>query len=194
MYSFFSAGTKSSKKQVDISDEIISKPLAEQAENDVEQKVRRRHKNKVHKDSERTIMITESASQNISHDQVVSHDQTGSDISSHKPSDKSVPNSNQSSHSNDTNSKSGKLILKEKVENGAVNNAKQKVDQKLSDGQSIEVDQWSQNQQIVLEWALKQYPKGTDQRWEKIAEHVPGKTKVRPSKVCRHRFCTSTNY
>ncbi|KAH3716088.1 hypothetical protein DPMN_058804 [Dreissena polymorpha] len=28
------------------------------------------------------------------------------------------------------------------------------------------------------EWALKQYPKGTDQRWEKIAEHIPGKSKV----------------
>ena len=39
-------------------------------------------------------------------------------------------------------------------------------------------DTWSQNQQVILEWALRQYPKGTDQRWEKIAEHIPGKNKV----------------
>ncbi|XP_064613964.1 dnaJ homolog subfamily C member 1-like [Liolophura sinensis] len=38
-------------------------------------------------------------------------------------------------------------------------------------------DSWTQNQQMILEWALKQYPKGTDQRWERIADHIPGKTK-----------------
>ncbi len=37
---------------------------------------------------------------------------------------------------------------------------------------------WSQNQQKILEWALTQYPKGTSERWEKIAEHIPGKNKV----------------
>lgn len=37
---------------------------------------------------------------------------------------------------------------------------------------------WTQNQQKILEWALTVYPKGTGQRWEKIAEHIPGKTKV----------------
>ena len=37
---------------------------------------------------------------------------------------------------------------------------------------------WTQNQQKILEWALTQYPKGTSERWEKIAEHIPGKTKV----------------
>ena len=39
-------------------------------------------------------------------------------------------------------------------------------------------DLWSQNQQVILEWALRQYPKGTEQRWEKVAEHIPGKNKV----------------
>ena len=38
---------------------------------------------------------------------------------------------------------------------------------------------WSQNQQKILEWALTQYPKGTTERWDKIAEHIPGKTKAR---------------
>ena len=37
---------------------------------------------------------------------------------------------------------------------------------------------WSQNQQKILEWTLTQYPKGTPERWDKIAEHIPGKTKV----------------
>ena len=37
---------------------------------------------------------------------------------------------------------------------------------------------WSQNQQKILEWALNQFPKGTAERWDKIAEHIPGKTKV----------------
>ncbi|CAG5121782.1 unnamed protein product, partial [Candidula unifasciata] len=36
---------------------------------------------------------------------------------------------------------------------------------------------WTQNQQTIFEWALKQFPKGTDQRWEKIAEQIPGKSK-----------------
>ncbi|XP_056008363.1 dnaJ homolog subfamily C member 1-like [Ostrea edulis] len=38
-------------------------------------------------------------------------------------------------------------------------------------------DDWNKNQQTILEWALRQYPKGTDQRWEKIAQHLPGKSK-----------------
>lgn len=39
-------------------------------------------------------------------------------------------------------------------------------------------EDWNKNQQTILEWALRQYPKGTEQRWEKIAEHLPGKSKV----------------
>ena len=37
---------------------------------------------------------------------------------------------------------------------------------------------WSQNQQKILEWALAQFPKGTAERWDKIAEHIPGKSKA----------------
>ncbi|XP_061410751.1 dnaJ homolog subfamily C member 1 [Lethenteron reissneri] len=36
---------------------------------------------------------------------------------------------------------------------------------------------WSQNQQKLLELALQQFPRGTAERWEKIAKCVPGKTK-----------------
>ncbi|RUS74885.1 hypothetical protein EGW08_017350, partial [Elysia chlorotica] len=36
---------------------------------------------------------------------------------------------------------------------------------------------WTQNQQTIFEWALKQYPKGTEARWDKVADHIPGKSK-----------------
>ncbi|XP_078283836.1 dnaJ homolog subfamily C member 1 isoform X2 [Rhinoraja longicauda] len=39
------------------------------------------------------------------------------------------------------------------------------------------VELWNQNQQKLLELALQQYPKGTSERWDKIAKCVPGKTK-----------------
>ncbi|XP_072910746.1 dnaJ homolog subfamily C member 1 isoform X3 [Hemitrygon akajei] len=38
-------------------------------------------------------------------------------------------------------------------------------------------EMWNQNQQKLLELALQQYPKGTSERWDKIAKCVPGKTK-----------------
>lgn len=39
-------------------------------------------------------------------------------------------------------------------------------------------DIWTQNQQKLLELALQQYPRGTAERWDKIAKVVPGKSKV----------------
>lgn len=39
-------------------------------------------------------------------------------------------------------------------------------------------EMWTQNQQKLLEMALQQYPKGTAERWDKIAKVVPGKSKV----------------
>lgn len=38
---------------------------------------------------------------------------------------------------------------------------------------------WTQNQQKLLELALQQFPRGTAERWDRIAKVVPGKTKVR---------------
>jgi len=49
---------------------------------------------------------------------------------------------------------------------------------------------WSQNQQKILEWALAQYPKGTAERWDKIAEHIPGKS--RTDCVQRYKFIVET--
>lgn len=57
-------------------------------------------------------------------------------------------------------------------EESACNNAQDGV--KITD----DSEDWNKNQQTILEWALRQYPKGTEQRWEKIAEHLPGKSKV----------------
>lgn len=37
---------------------------------------------------------------------------------------------------------------------------------------------WTQNQQRLLELALQQYPRGTAERWDRIAKVVPGKSKV----------------
>ena len=39
-------------------------------------------------------------------------------------------------------------------------------------------EEWTQNQQKIFEWGLSNFPKGTAERWEKIAEHIPGKDKV----------------
>lgn len=37
---------------------------------------------------------------------------------------------------------------------------------------------WTQSQQKLLELALQQYPRGTAERWDRIAKVVPGKSKV----------------
>lgn len=60
---------------------------------------------------------------------------------------------------------------------------------KLSD---VEPDKtWTQNQQTIFEWALKQFPKGTEARWEKVAEHIPGKSKVSFTLVDKTTFIKS---
>ena len=45
-------------------------------------------------------------------------------------------------------------------------------------------DVWSQVQQQALESSLKKFPKGTTERFERIANKVPGKTKQQ----CIQRF------
>lgn len=53
---------------------------------------------------------------------------------------------------------------------------------------------WTQSQQRLLELALQQYPKGSSDRWDKIAKCVPSKSKVgeagpepaAPGAVCLH--------
>merc|ERR1711894_209624 len=50
----------------------------------------------------------------------------------------------------------------------------------------IPEDPWSQAQQKAFETAIKQFPKGATERWERIANKVPGKTKEQ----CIQRFKT----
>ncbi|KAK7109665.1 dnaJ homolog subfamily C member 1-like [Littorina saxatilis] len=45
------------------------------------------------------------------------------------------------------------------------------------EGGGTDGDTWTQNQQVIFEWALRHFPKSTDKRWDKIAEQIPGKTK-----------------
>jgi len=56
----------------------------------------------------------------------------------------------------------------------------------VKDEKSQDDGGWSQNQQKIFEWALAQYPKGTAERWDKIAEHIPGKNKT--DCVARFKF------
>ncbi len=42
------------------------------------------------------------------------------------------------------------------------------------------VSGWSQKEQNQLETAMKSIPKGTPERWQRIAECVPSKTLVSP--------------
>lgn len=44
--------------------------------------------------------------------------------------------------------------------------------------EKAETSVWTQNQQTLLEYALQQFPRGTSERWDRIAKVVPGKTKV----------------
>ncbi|XP_066580788.1 dnaJ homolog subfamily C member 1 [Amia ocellicauda] len=50
-------------------------------------------------------------------------------------------------------------------------------DRKAQDHGPVPEEVWTQNQQKLLELALQQYPRGTAERWDKIAKVVPGKSK-----------------
>ena len=55
---------------------------------------------------------------------------------------------------------------------------------KLGETEAEQEDVWSQEQQKHLEAALSQFPKGTNERWERIAGRVEGKSKEQ----CMMRF------
>ena len=57
---------------------------------------------------------------------------------------------------------------------------------KLGENEGQEEDVWSQDQQKSLELALSHFPKGTSERWDRIATKVEGKTKEQ----CMLRFKT----
>lgn len=50
---------------------------------------------------------------------------------------------------------------------------------KAEEGASSDASQWSQPQQKALENALIKFPKGTSERWVKIAKCVPEKNMVK---------------
>jgi len=52
------------------------------------------------------------------------------------------------------------------------------------EGDETADDEWSQVQQKALEQALAQYPKGTNERWDRISSRVDGKSKDQ----CMTRF------
>lgn len=55
---------------------------------------------------------------------------------------------------------------------------KQKTRVKTDENAEESVKNWSQQQQKALEEALARFPKGCSDRWDRIGEHVPDKTKV----------------
>merc|ERR1712058_198982 len=57
---------------------------------------------------------------------------------------------------------------------------------KLGENEGQEEESWSQEQQKALESALSQFPKGTSERWDRIANKVEGKNKEQ----CMLRFKT----
>ena len=78
------------------------------------------------------------------------------------------------------------LIKQQQPQNDADSRTRDEAvkDEKQDDGANILVHSgvescaWTQRQQKVLEKALSLFPKGTDARWDKIADAVPGKSKV----------------
>ena len=193
LFALSGSNPKTSKKNIAISDSIISHPDTEaeiigakenNSVEDPENKVRKRTRHKPADNSERTLMISKIPVSAGKQTGTSSKSQTGSLTSDNKNltgSNKSADNSS-SVASESTNQSCDKLVNN----NGAENKAKSviskqsqaKTSANSADKDSADGDVWSQNQQVILEWALRQYPKTTEQRWEKIAEHIPGKNKV----------------
>jgi len=96
--------------------------------------------------------------------------------------------STQSENSDEEVDEDGYLVLKPtKVEEYVIPEQKKKQKTKggkLGDSEQTETDIWSQEQQKSLETALSQFPKGTSERWDRIAGKVDGKSKEQ----CMLRF------
>ena len=97
-------------------------------------------------------------------------------------------NSTESEYSDEEVDEDGYLVLKPtKVEEYVIPEQKKKQKTKggkLGEVEETEADVWSQEQQKSLETALSQFPKGTSERWDRIAGKVDGKTKEQ----CMLRF------
>jgi len=99
-----------------------------------------------------------------------------------------IDNSTESEYSDEEVDEDGYLVLKPtKVEEYVIPEEKKKKKTKggkLGEAEETEADVWSQEQQKSLETALSQFPKGTSERWDRIAGKVDGKTKEQ----CMLRF------
>ncbi|KAL3832299.1 hypothetical protein ACJMK2_023953 [Sinanodonta woodiana] len=153
---------KSLKKSAEISDNIISRKekydddtLKDNIDNK-EDNLRKRPRPKQQKDIERTILISK--------EPVKSCDSAKEPIKSSLDSFSKTKN------------KTSSEINGDKI-NGDIRKPDHEVAGPLVNSRE-DASLWTKNQQAILEWALKMYPKGSDQRWEKIAEHIPGKSKA----------------
>ncbi|KAF6301626.1 DnaJ heat shock protein family (Hsp40) member C2 [Rhinolophus ferrumequinum] len=77
-----------------------------------------------------------------------------------------------------------KAFDKFKKEHGVVPQADNATPSERFEGPCTDFTPWTTEEQKLLEQALKTYPANTPERWEKIAEAVPGRTK----KDCMKRY------
>lgn len=77
-----------------------------------------------------------------------------------------------------------KAFDKFKKEHGVASQADSAAPSERFEGPCIDSTPWTTEEQKLLEQALKTYPVNTPERWEKIAEAVPGRTK----KDCMRRY------
>ncbi|EPY83895.1 DnaJ (Hsp40), subfamily C, member 2 isoform 2 isoform 2-like protein [Camelus ferus] len=77
-----------------------------------------------------------------------------------------------------------KAFDKFKKEHGVVSQADNATPSERFEGPCTDFTPWTTEEQKLLEQALKTYPVNTPERWEKIAEAVPGRTK----KDCMKRY------
>ena len=77
-----------------------------------------------------------------------------------------------------------KAFDKFKKEHGVVPQADNATPSERFEGPCTDFTPWTTEEQKLLEQALKTYPVNTPERWEKIAEAVPGRTK----KDCMKRY------
>ncbi|GFR90677.1 DnaJ homolog subfamily C member 1-like [Elysia marginata] len=171
-----SSDFRSQPAAVKISDNIISQPDSAAAsvdEGDAPgQHIRKRQRpTKIPQSSERTLMISNKGAAVQSTDNGV----VGG-TAKLKPQTFSVAAGNRSGGSSGAAPSSNGTAV---VSDTASGNAASKVSGSTGDGAAGKKlrEPWTQNQQTIFEWALKQYPKGTEARWDKVADHIPGKSK-----------------
>uniref|UniRef100_A0A8I5TU70 DnaJ homolog subfamily C member 2 n=1 Tax=Pongo abelii TaxID=9601 RepID=A0A8I5TU70_PONAB len=88
-----------------------------------------------------------------------------------------------------------KAFDKFKKEHGVVPQADNATPSERFEGPYTDFTPWTTEEQKLLEQALKTYPVNTPERWEKIAEAVPGRTKkdcMKRYKICFINTCVQT--